>query len=55
MEENPETKSVNSIGRSENRMEEDDKEHRFETAGVNFDREYKPRTAALPQQNLGFQ
>ncbi len=54
MEENPETKSINVIGRSENRMVDNDEEHRFEAAGVNVDREYKPRTAALPQQNLGF-
>jgi hypothetical protein len=39
----------------ENRMVDDDEEHRFETAGVDFDREYKPSTAAPPQQNLGFQ
>jgi hypothetical protein len=55
MEENPETKSINAIGRSENRMVDDDEEHRFETAGVDFDREYKPSTAAPPQQNSGFQ
>jgi len=36
-------------------MVDDDEEHRFETAGVDFDREYKPSTAAPPQQNLGFQ
>jgi hypothetical protein len=54
MEENPETKYINAIGRSENRMVDDDEEHRFETAGVDFDREYKPSTAALPQQKFEF-
>jgi hypothetical protein len=49
MEENLETKSVYSIGRSENRMENDDKEHKFEDQ-VNFDRENKPRTAAFPSK-----
>ncbi len=47
MEENSETKSVNAINHAEDRIQDDDKEQEFNTAGVNFDQKYKPRTAVL--------
>ncbi len=55
MDENAETKSVNAINYSEDQIQDDDEEYEFNRVGVNFDWKYKPRTAALPQQNLGFQ
>jgi hypothetical protein len=55
MDENSDPKSVNAIGCSEDRVQDGYKNHGFDTAGVNFDQEYTPRTAALPQQNSGFQ
>jgi hypothetical protein len=49
MEENPETKAVNSIYHEDARYQNEESE--FNIAGV----QYKPRTAALPQQFSGFQ
>jgi hypothetical protein len=54
MDKNAETKSVNAIHHNDNQVQDDDEEH-FNTARVNVDQKYKPRTAVLPQQNLGFQ
>jgi hypothetical protein len=54
MDENADTKSVNAIYHSEEQIQDEDEEL-FNTASVNFDRKYEPRTAALPQQNLVFQ
>ncbi len=54
MDKNAETKSVNAIHHNDDQVQDDDEEH-FNTAGVNVDQKYKPRTAVLPQQNLGFQ
>ncbi len=55
MVENSETKPISTIDQAEDRFQDYDKEHEFNTAGVKFDRKYKPRTAALPQQNSAFQ
>jgi hypothetical protein len=49
MDENPDTKAVNSIYHEDIRHKS--KETTFNIAGV----QYKPRTAALPQQFPGFQ
>jgi hypothetical protein len=55
MEENSDSKSVSAIEQSDDRFQNDFKEYRFDAAGVGIGRKYKTRTAALPQQNLGFQ
>ncbi len=49
MDENPEMKAVNSIYHED--INYHNEESTFNIAGV----QYKPRTAALPQQFLGFQ
>jgi hypothetical protein len=58
MDENSDTKSVNAIDQVQDGFHGfqngygDDK---LNIAGVAIDRKYKPRTAALPQHNWGFQ
>jgi hypothetical protein len=54
MDKNAVTISINAIHHNDDQVQDDDEEH-FNTARVNADQKYKPRTAVLSQQNLGFQ
>jgi len=54
MDKNTDTKSVNAIYHAKQQIQDYDEEL-FNTARVNFDQKYDPRTAALPQTNSGFQ